>query len=183
MDDRLLLEVLGITKLNKLTVISVIEKEYSKTHASVEYEKSFAEMELYSKTLTEQMEEKSHYFSRKFKSEKEMTDTFDKFFLEIHNDLEKIIKLFITFKSTYTSEVDLPAHMLITLTLKDVLTAYVFFLDKFEASLMGLTKDKVVLALNPAEQIELMLYLQENQKGSLFMPLLVVLGVGYFLVS
>lgn len=181
MDDKLKLNILTIIKKEQLQIMDILEDNYSRRNKYLDYEDELSQADSDTKELVEQIEEKSQYFTKVVNSEDEMLNLFKDFFEEINPYINKIATKYKNYKKDEASDSKIFQHHITVLIVQDILNDYINFLAKLEGAILGLYDKQVVLNINVNEQIEIIEFVQKNTNQSIFMPLLLSFGAGYFM--
>jgi len=181
MNDKLQLNIMTIIKKEQLKILDILEHSYSQSNKYLDYEDELLHADNDTKELIKQIKKKSHYFTKVVNSEEAMLNLFKDFFEEINPYIDKITTKYISYKKDEISERKIFQHHITVLIIQDILNDYINFLVKLEAAILGLYDKQIDLNINVDEQIEIIDFVQQNTNQSIFMPLLLSFGAGYFL--
>ncbi|MDQ7044584.1 MAG: hypothetical protein Q9M32_01530 [Sulfurimonas sp.] len=179
MTPNLKLNIITTIKKEQLKIIDILENRYASKSNFIDYEDELNQADSDVKELLEQIEEKSHYFTKVVNSEDEMLNLFKDFFEKINPYINKITIKYKNYKKDEVAESKIFQHHITVLIIQDILNHYINFLVKLESAILGLYDKQVVLNINVNEQIEIIEFVQNNTNQSIFMPLLLSFGAGY----
>ena len=183
MDDKLKLNIIIIIKKEQLKIMDILEDDYPQNNQYLNYEDELSQADNDTKELIKQIEKKSKYFTKIAKSEDELLNLFKDFFKEINPYMDKITMQYKNFKKDKISNSKIFQHHITILIIQDILNDYINFLVKLESSVLGLYNKKVVFKIDVKEEIDIIEFVQKETNQSIFMPLLLSFGAGYFVAN
>lgn len=181
MTPNLKLNIITTIKKEQLKIIDILEDNYTPKNNFIDYEEELNQVDADTKELIILIRDKAQYFIKVVNSEDEMLNLFKDFFDKINPYINKITIKYKNYKKDDVSDSKIFQHHITVLIIQDILNNYIHFLMKLEGAILGLYDKQVVLNINVKEHIEIIEFVQTNTNQSIFMPLLLSFGAGYFI--